>query len=95
METLLLLDNATVVVFKDRDMQYCVGYKGAAIQKDNVLCSIVGRGKTLEDACNNYIFQINGKKLVFNAESKNRREVNIVFAGHDCLNDNSPLYPKT
>lgn len=55
-----------------------VCYKGAEIKDGIFLIASYGRGKDYEEACDDYLSQIRGKTLVFDAYSKYRREVTIL-----------------
>lgn len=75
---LLSLDNHHLEVSKDVNGNICVGYKDAWI--DDVYCfkGVVGRGKTLAEAANNYCKLISGQTIVFLNEN-NREEVKVLF----------------
>lgn len=75
---LLSLDNHPLEVSKDIDGNICIGYKDGWI--DDVYCfkGVVGRGKTLTEAANNYCKLISGKTIVFLNEN-NREEVKVLF----------------
>lgn len=55
-----------------------VRYRGAEVQDGIFLVSVHGRGQTFEEACDDYLSQIRGKTLVFNAGTKNRKEVKVL-----------------
>ena len=75
---LLSLDNHPLEVSKDIDGNICIGYKDGWIDDVYLLKYIVGRGKTLTEAANNYCKLISGKTIVFLNES-NREEVKVLF----------------
>ena len=55
-----------------------VSYRGAEVKDGIFLVGIHGRGKTFEEACDDYLYQIRGKTLVFNAGTKNREEIRVL-----------------
>ncbi len=75
---LLSLDNHYLEVSKDVNGNICVGYKDSWF--DDVYCfkGVVGRGKTLAEAANNYCKLISGKTIVFLNEN-NREEIKVLF----------------
>ena len=58
-------------VFKN-SLGVCVEYKGAEVKDE------FGVGRDFESACDDYMNKIRGKKLVFNACSSARREVQVL-----------------
>lgn len=56
----------------------CVEYKGAEVKDGMFLISEYGIGRDFESACDDYMDKIRGKKLVFNAGSSARREVQVL-----------------
>ena len=77
-DILLALDNERLEVFKNRVSTISVKYKGAEIKDGYFLISCCGNGKSFEDACDDYLNKIRGKKLVFDACSDDRREVTVL-----------------
>lgn len=75
---LLSLDNHHLEVSKDVDGNFCVGYKDGWIDDVYFLKGIVGRGKTLAEAANNYRKLISGQTIVFINEN-NREEIKVLF----------------
>lgn len=77
-DILLSLDNEYLEVHKNCFGNVCVEYKGAEVKDGYFLKTCWGVGENFEDACDDYLTQIRGKKLVFDACSINRREVSIL-----------------
>lgn len=65
-------------VFRSSHGNVCVEYKGAEVKDGMFLISEFGIGGGFESACDDYLNKIRGKKLVFDACSINRREVQIL-----------------
>ena len=76
-DILLSLDNARLEVFKNKS-GVCVCYQNAEIQRGSFLIGAYGVGNDFETACDDYLSQIRGKSLVFNAYRENRREVMVL-----------------
>ena len=76
-EVLLSLDNECLEVFKTC-RGVCVKYRNAEIKDGMFLISEYGTGIDFESACDDYLKKIRGKKLVFNAETKNRTEIVVL-----------------
>lgn len=64
-------------VFKN-SLGVCVEYRGAEVKDGMFLISEFGVGEDFESACDDYMNRIRGKKLVFNASSSARREVQVL-----------------
>ena len=77
-DILLSLTSAYLHVWKVSDDVICVNYDGADIKDGPVLIHGFGRGGTFEGACHDYLEQIRGKTLVFNACSEKRREITVL-----------------
>lgn len=77
-EILLLLELADLNVRADMKGNVLVSYAGCEIKDGVCLVSSYGRGLTFEEACDDYLSQIRGKTLVFNAGTKNRKEVVVL-----------------
>lgn len=56
----------------------CVKFQNCEVKGAGVLIDTFGRGLTFEDACENYLNEVSGKTLVFNACSENRKEVTVL-----------------
>lgn len=76
-ELLLSLDGESLDVFYNVH-GICVRYKGAEIKEGAFLTSVYGTGTDFESACDDYIRQIRGKRLVFDAYSNKRREIMVL-----------------
>lgn len=72
----LEMDDLEVSVNSSRGIN--VRYKGAEIKDGIFLVSCYGRGKDFEEACDDYLSQIRGKTLVFDAHGDDRREVKVL-----------------
>lgn len=55
-----------------------VRYKGSDIKDGMMLVGSYGRGETFEESCDDYLSKIRGKTLVFNAGTRDRREVTVL-----------------
>lgn len=77
-ERLLQLEGKCLMV-RMRSGRYIVSFAHCEVKNGGFLKSCDGVGDTVEDAANEYMAQISGKTLVFNAESKNREEVICLF----------------
>jgi hypothetical protein len=77
-DILLSLDMADLEVYKNNIGCFTVRYKGAEVKDGPFLVSSYGCGKDFEEACDDYLSQIRGKKLVFGAFTDNRREVFVL-----------------
>lgn len=77
-DILLSLESAHLEVWKLSDGTVCVDYQGAEVKDGILLCGVFGRGGTFEGACYDYLEQIRGKTLVFNACSDHRREITVL-----------------
>lgn len=75
---LLSLDDEYLEVSKTKDGDVAVCYRGAEIKDGMFLISDKGKGKDFEEACDDYLSKIKGKRLVFNACSNKRREIAIL-----------------
>lgn len=77
-EILMSLENRSLDVSVNVYGEIIVSYKGAEVQDGIFLIGAYGRGKTFEEACDNYLSEIRGKTLVFDADTKNRKEVTVL-----------------
>lgn len=64
--------------WKAPDGKVAVSYKNCEIKSGIFLKSIFGTGETFSEACEDYLNQIRGKTLVFNAYSESRKEVQVL-----------------
>lgn len=75
---LLSLEGEELEVSINKHGVVCVSYKDASIKDGMFLNYTHGRGKDFEEACDNYLSQIRGKTLVFDADTNHRREVTVL-----------------
>lgn len=76
-QTLLSLDKQ-LEVWKVPDGDIAVSYQHCEIKEGCFLKSIFGTGKTFESACEDYLRQLHGKTLVFNAYTGSREEIRVL-----------------
>ena len=77
-DILLSLEGEHLEVWKAPDGDICVSYQHCDIKDGYFLVGSFGAGKTFEEACDEYLKQIRGKTLVFNACSKSRKEIKVL-----------------
>lgn len=77
-DILLSLSGESLDVRKDDEGNVRVSYHCADVKDGIGLVGIYGRGANFEYACKDYLKQIRGKTLVFDAESPSRREVMVL-----------------
>lgn len=77
-DILLSLDGESLEVSKNSSGGINVCYKDAEIKDGMFLIYDLGRGSNFEEACDNYLSKIRGKKLVFDAHTNNRREIMVL-----------------
>lgn len=58
--------------------EICVCYEQCEVKDSIFLKSIFGRGATFSEACEDYLSQIHGKTLVFNACTDSRKEIRVL-----------------
>jgi hypothetical protein len=63
----------------DNDGNFYFDISGIEIKRDCMLEGVTGRGKTLQDAIEDYFEKIKGEMLVLNAESKEYRKEFIIM----------------
>lgn len=76
-DILMSLTNEDLRVWKVHG-QVCVNYHYAYISDGVVLIGAIGRGADFEAACDDYLKQIRGKKLVFEEPGYKRRVVTVL-----------------
>ena len=76
-ERLMALQGQTLEIFHNMH-GVCVRYKNAEVKDGVVLAGVYGVGDDFEKACDDYLLQISGKTLVFNAYSDKRKEVFVL-----------------
>ena len=83
MEELLRIDGLTVAIVKMAGRFY-VAYKGSNVGIDGgSSCFVYGTGYTIEEACADYKRIISGKRIIFNDDKPNRKDMVIVFVEKD------------
>ncbi len=65
-------------VWKVSNGKVAVSYQHCEIKDGSFLRSCFGTGNTFEQACEDYLIQLHGKTLVFNAYSSNREEICVL-----------------
>ena len=75
-ERLMNLEHHRIEVFRVKD-QISVTYSGSDISDGVIREGIFGVGTTFEEACEDYLNKISGKKLVFGF-GENREEVTVL-----------------
>ena len=73
----LLNTEYSLVVFKMVNGKIGVHFENCEVKDGCFLIGAFGRGNTFEEACENYLEQIQGKTLVFNIYG-NRKEVVLI-----------------
>ena len=73
----LLNTEYSLVVFKMVNGKIGVHFENCEVKDGCFLIGTFGRGNTFEEACENYLEQIQGKTLVFNTYG-NRKEVVLI-----------------
>ena len=76
-EKLLNLDKR-MIVDKNVHAKVYVNYENCNVKDDCFLIGVFGTGRDFEEACEDYLNQISGKTIVFNAESSKREEVKVL-----------------
>ncbi len=74
-DKLLNLRFRSLKVFRIMNGNIAVKLQGAWVEEGAVLRAEVGRGASFEEACDEYLKCIEGKKLVFDPHTKNRKEI--------------------
>lgn len=77
-DILLSLDGECLEVSKNNGGGINVCYQGAKIKDGTFLIYDLGRGRDFEEACDNYLSKIRGKKIVFDADINDRREIIVL-----------------
>lgn len=90
---LLSLESEHLEIWKEKTeyvgvtIQYKVRYKNCKIKAGNSVVDEYGKGKTIEDACEDYIRKVQGRTLVFDAYKDTERVVKV-FSCWDGTNEN-------
>ena len=77
-DILLALDGERLEVSKNSSGGINVRYQNAEVKDGMFLILDLGRGRNFEEACDDYLSKIRGKKLVFNARTEDRREIMVL-----------------
>lgn len=77
-DILLSLEGHRLEVGKDLNGQIMVHYYHCEVKNGIFLTGVTGRADTFNEACEDYLSQIRGKTLVFNAYSDSRKEVTVL-----------------
>lgn len=76
---ILLSLNRHLDVWKvDHNTVVCVSYERSEVKDGPVLVGTYGKGRDFESACDDYLAQIRGKMLVFDACTDHRKEVTVL-----------------
>ena len=67
-----------LVVSKNSNGDITVYYEYSYIKVNGVLIGLYGKGKTFEEACDDYLNLISGKTLIFETLSGNREEIQVL-----------------
>ncbi len=78
LDKLLRLEHRRLEVCRDIQGRIMVNYAGAYISDPPMLVGVCGRGATFDAACEDYLRQISGKRLVFGANTDHRTEVIVL-----------------
>lgn len=83
-DILLSLNSHNLEVWKAIGDVICVQYMDSYIKNGPILEGTFGRGETFEDACHDYLTQIQGKTLVFNVYDEDGcTEVTVLRLGEE------------
>ncbi len=77
-QDILLSLGKMLEVWKVPDGQVAVSYQNCDVKDGIFLIGCFGAGNTFEQACGDYLRQLHGKMLVFNACSSNREEIRVL-----------------
>lgn len=77
-DILLSLKSHDLSVSKISNGKVAVRYENAEISDGIFLVSTYGSGEDFESACEDYLSQIRGKKLVFDAYGRKREEIKVL-----------------
>lgn len=77
-DILLSLRPRNLSVGKDVNGNVYVEYEHSDVKDGSFLVGFVGRGPDFESACEEYLSYIRGKTIVFDAYTKERKEVVIL-----------------
>lgn len=77
-DRLLNLEFHRLVVWRTNKKDVCVALERCDVKDGMVLVGVFGEGLTFEEACEDYLRQISGKTLVFDAYTDKRKEVIVL-----------------
>ena len=77
-DRLLNLEFHRLEVWRTNKKDICVAFEKCEVKDGIALASVFGEGLDFEEACEDYLRQISGKTLVFDACTKNRKEVIVL-----------------
>lgn len=79
LEELIKLQDVKIEIWSNELYKVGISYANCEVKNGAFLVGAYGKGETIEEAVKDYISQISGKTLVFNACSPNRREVTVLL----------------
>ena len=77
-DRLLNIEFHRLEVWRTSKNDVCVAFQRCEVKDGVVLSSVFGEGLTFEEACEDYLRQISGKTLVFDACTDKRKEVIVL-----------------
>lgn len=77
-DRLLNLEFHRLEVWRTSKNNVCVAFQRCEVKDGAVLASVFGEGLTFGEACEDYLRQISGKTLVFDACTDKRKEVIVL-----------------
>jgi hypothetical protein len=78
-DKLLMLSGRQLVVSKDWEGNVCVHYDYCDVPYSCGYSTLCGRGRTFEEACEEYCDNISGKTIVFNLGCSDEKRVQVLF----------------
>ena len=72
-----VFDKKLRATYPDIHGKWWLSFQGGEVMGDGVLIGECGRGDTLDEALEDYVAQIAGKRMVFNAYTDQRVELEI------------------
>lgn len=77
-DILLSLEHERLEVWKVPDGKIAVSYENCEVKSGAFLIGKFGTGNTFAEACEDYLNQLHGKTLVFNAYGQRRKEIRVL-----------------
>lgn len=65
------------ILYPDVDSNWYAHFAGGEIKGEGILISCSGRGKTPQQALENYVREIRGKTIVFDFRRESKQEFNV------------------